>query len=393
MNKKIAIPVIVGAMLIIAALAWLLYNANSGEPAALRNASAGIISSYDLQAKDTRNKINELLNDLNEKAKEPGREEKVRPYYDRAIELKKIADSLITYIDTALASIRSQGAEAANEPLKINTPLALRNRLDAAYAKMMGLQPLEDTVLFNKQLRAERYPFDLRDTVGWEDHMLGNGVTKSIALMNLWRVKAMVTDIELLHIAALCEIANRGCRLPFSPYGAVAFPQSAYLFTGDRSEASIWLLNTKWLEETGHSIKEIKVDGKNVPVVNSVGHYTGIANVPGLHAHTGTITVDGGGDVGHSYDFKWEYFVAAPAVHVAYDKPIVLEAGKVEPVMITTGYIIPGDIVVSLSRGSIKGSDGHYVIKVDEPGTVKLIVARKFEGKIHNIDSFTYDVK
>lgn len=374
---------------LVISVALVLGGCNSrSEPDVICNASDIAVNSFDNQANYSREKAKELLNALDEYTKEPGKHEVAQPYYDQGIAVKKAADSFLNYADTVLSVIRRAGRYPINEEQEKMMPHAVRARLDVAYAKMMAMQTGNHKI----QLMEERFLQDFRDTAGWEERMFGNGVTKCMAIMNLSRIKATVAAMEEFHQRQIFESSRGGSGFRVAQFEAVAFPRSAYLLVGDKSEASVLFVDKNLLDNYKQSISDIIVDGGRMPVNNALYNFAYTETVPGLHTHHGKLILNlEQGKVVR--DFKWETFVFTPAAHVSYDKPITFEAGKAEALTINTEYAPTKDIAVSLSRGSINGKDGHYTIKVDEPGSVKLTVAYKKDGQIHAIDSFSYQVK
>lgn len=375
----------------LAAIMLLSCSEDNSEPEALVNTMTAASKNYSSEVKYTLLKTDQLLEEMKIGQDQPGRYKVVHPCYTNAIRKKTIADSFFSYIDGLITGIEHAQHYPINEQEKKTMPHAVRTQLDLTYEKMMDGE--NDDRMFDAVLKKGRFRQDFTDTAGWEDHLFGKGVTKSIAVMNLWRIKAAVAAIEQFHVEWYNRLALHMCSMRFDYYDAVAFPRSAYLFPGEQSDANILFVNKTGLKYNDKRIKAMMVDGHKIPVANSLHSYSYTENVPGKHTHYGKLMLEDDSNLYRGRDVKWENFVFTPAAHVTYDEPIALTAGKAEAIVITHEYVPSKDIIVSLSRGSISGSNGHYKIKVDDTGQVKLAVAYRQNGTVYKIDSFYYDVR
>jgi gliding motility-associated protein GldM len=85
--------------------------------------------------------------------------------------------------------------------------------------------------------------------------------------------------------------------------------------------------------------------------------------------------------------------VAKPSAVVSPDKMNVLYIGVPNPVSVSAPGIAKSDLRVSMSSGSLSGSQGHYTATVNSIGTATINVAGMVSGKLTNLGSTLFRTK
>jgi gliding motility-associated protein GldM len=130
-----------------------------------------------------------------------------------------------------------------------------------------------------------------------------------------------------------------------------------------------------------------------VKVNGGIGTYTVKTASEGLQKWGGVIKVkkpDGAYDY---YPFKSEYMVAKPAAAVSPDKMNVFYIGVDNPVSVSAAGVAPENLVVNITGGSISGSRGKYIVRVNSGTEAKISVGGKFGDKTTPMGTFPFRVK
>jgi gliding motility-associated protein GldM len=85
--------------------------------------------------------------------------------------------------------------------------------------------------------------------------------------------------------------------------------------------------------------------------------------------------------------------VAKPSAVVSPDKMNVLYIGVPNPVSVSAPGVAKSDLRVSMSGGSLTGSDGHYTATVNSIGTATINVSGMVSGKLTNLGSSLFRTK
>ncbi|MFH1004015.1 MAG: gliding motility protein GldM [Bacteroidota bacterium] len=162
----------------------------------------------------------------------------------------------------------------------------------------------------------------------------------------------------------------------FDTLSARVVANSNYVLIGEEYRAEVFMAAfsttsnpTIWLGAVDSSANKIKgpIDSTAVTVSKGVGTYIISPSTEGTIQWGGLIRMKDPADptIIHAYPFKSEYKSARPAIVVSPDKMNVFYIGLDNPVSISVPGIAAEDIQPSLSgKGSMSGSRGKYIVRV-----------------------------
>ena len=173
-------------------------------------------------------------------------------------------------------------------------------------------------------------------------------------------------------------------------FDAVAVAPTSYVLVGQPYTADVFL--------TAYDSKlspNITVSGSALSVNAGKGKYSGSTSSEGLHTWTAEISFkDNDGKIQHYTTPAQTYMVAKPSAVVSPDKMNVLYIGLPNPVSISAPGIAKENLRVSMSGGSISGSNGHYTANVTSIGEATISVSGELtKGKTSILGSSLFRVK
>jgi gliding motility-associated protein GldM len=196
----------------------------------------------------------------------------------------------------------------------------------------------------------------------------------------------------------------------FNKLSPIVIPNSNYVMSGSDYSAQIFLAafdtTAPPTVEIG-SVKKSKgqdgtitysVDnGKVVKVdtATNMATYTVRTSATGEKKYEGLIKIKSpSSDDTLVYPFESEYIVAQPSLVISPTKMNVFYVGVENPVDISVPGIPSNNILPSISGGTItKSAKGGYVVKVRAPGSVKVSVAAKIDGKTKPMGAMDFRAK
>jgi len=139
----------------------------------------------------------------------------------------------------------------------------------------------------------------------------------------------------------------------------------------------------------------ITVGGSSLPTEAGKGKYSGSTSSEGLKTWSATINVKQTDGTMKTYTTPTQsYMVARPSAVVSPDKMNVLYIGLPNPVSISAPGIAKENLRVSISGGSISGSNGHYIATVHSIGEATINVSGELtKGKVSALGSTLFRVK
>ncbi len=177
----------------------------------------------------------------------------------------------------------------------------------------------------------------------------------------------------------------------FDQLVAKVIAPSNYVLTGQDYQADVLLVAYDSRQDLN-----IVVGGQTLPVEAGLGKYKIRATSEGEKKWGGVIKVKNPA-TGQETDYPFEssYTVARPAAVVSPDKMNVFYIGVDNPVSISAPGVTPANLQPSISGGgSIKGSNGSYVVNVSSPGKVTVTVNGKGpDGKSSVMGASEFRVK
>lgn len=264
----------------------------------------------------------------------------------------------------------------------------LKKKLDALKAKMLNIiiDP-KDKVDYANNLTINTTPLVTKNVVkpDWVRENFGQMPAIAAHTM-LTKVKQDIKNAEgqmleycYKQIGSAVELKPED--IVFDVFSAKITAPSTYLMEGEAFEADVFLAASS----SGSKSKvSINVNGTNLPVNNEgVAKYRSVAGL-GEHTVNGTITVLND-RTNKSKPYKIEplkFTVAAPSAAISLDKMNVFYIGVDNPVSVNAAGVRTSDLNVSMSNGSISGSNGAYTVRVSAPAGKTTVSVKSNKGKV-----------
>jgi len=331
--------------------------------------------------------------------------ERAQPIYAKAMEARTISDSLNNYINGIAGLMEKEGGgyspgtgdvrKRDNQDipyrLMINQKRGaeLKTRINNTREKLFSLlsDGEKDGVLL--PLAANDPPAHQGIKSTWEESNFGDGIPLTAALTTLAKIQSDLKNSESTVIKKIFEEMDRAV-LNLDVFSAVAIAPSSYIIQGQPYNAEIFLTASDSKSEP-----QISVNGQALDVKNGKGIYTVNTAEEGTHTWSGIIKVRQTDGTVKEYSTPMQtYEVAKPSAVVSADKMNVFYIGVSNPVSISAPGIPKDRLKVSISAGSISGSDGKYSVSVSQPGDAHVVVsAETAPGKIQTLSNTNFRIK
>lgn len=375
---------------------------------------------------------------------------KTQPYYDRAIQVQKIAKETLEYIDQLkkhlvveidkpedpkMADLAIDSMKYINSKDNYDLPttimigedlnkikpktekfsaLELKEKIDICKAKL--LKALEDgpgvKVLPNIKVQVENSVKNGLNTeikyieqghdVGWVG-MNFYHLPLVAVLTNLTKMQNDINNAEADVISGLLS-AVKANDFTFDKLTARVIAPSSYIIAGDEYKADVLLVafNSSSNPEivlgsvdTVHN-KLLSESGK-IPVSGGLGKYSSRDASEGVKKWGGAIKVAKPDGTQEIYTFQSEYQVAKPAITVSPTKMNVLYIGVDNPLSIAAPGVAAEKTFPSISAGTltpVNVKNGEYIAKVTS-GTKEAIITvmGELNGQKKKMGEFKFRVK
>ena len=331
--------------------------------------------------------------------------ERARPIYEKAKKASSYTSELNTYVEGLQKLFETEGGgynEATGDiskrdnldispRLMINEPRAaeLKKKINETRGKLIALLDEKDRKNVSFSLEAKDPPNRGGVKRSWEQSNFGDGIPLTAALTALAKIKADTKNAEaevVKRVLGQMDVAV----VNLDQFAAVAVAPTSYLIAGQPYTAEVFLTASD-----SKSSPEISVGGSRLQVKEGKGTYTVNTSSEGIFSWTGTVRVkQTDGTIKTYTTTEQKYQVARPSAVVSPDKMNVFYVGVPNPVSVSAPGIPKENLLVTMSGGTISGSNGKYTVTVNTPGTTaKVNVAANVSGKVQNIGSSDFRVK
>jgi len=365
-------------------------NISDSLTASKTNVNTGINGTFDAFEKT------KLLQEP-ERAKEP---------YAKAQKAKKLADDLDAYVESLKTTLvkesggmsEATGDYAGREGLDFSVDLMVERRknayelhkkMDATREQLISLLDPKDQVGVKLPLQAvppkPRTGFPTKD---WEQANFGEGIPMGAAMTAFIKIQADIKNSENEVVKKILGKVDQA-QVNLDKFSAVAVAPTSYVLVGQPYTADVFL--------TAYDSKadpKITVDGSPIHVEGGKGKYIGSTSSEGLKKWKGTIQVKQADGTYKPYDIpEQSYMVARPSAVVSPDKMNVLFIGVPNPVSVSAPGVAKSDLRVTMSNGSLNGSNGTYTATVNSPGDATITVSGQVGGKTMTLGSTLFRIK
>jgi gliding motility-associated protein GldM len=366
-------------------------------------------------------------------------EPKAIPYYNKAIEAKKITQELYVYMEKLKHAIiagvedgpggdtlRLRYLEAKDnydipthkligdderQPVKGQfTAAELRDKIQSVHDKLIGLVK---EMQKNKKTELIKADYDvLLSRIGsMKPEATGeveDGVPVTWEILNFYHlptagvitnISKMQADLKNIEAEIISQFSTAAGKMlvKFNRLNAEVVSQSSYVQSGEPYNADIFLAASSTdfkpdnmqviIDPTSYDTINGTVEGGTpLPLINGVGKLTDAKGV-GDQNYKGVIRFRQPNGEYKLYPFKQKYTVAAPSVAVSSEKMNVFYIGVENPIAVSAAGIAPANLLVTADGGGITvkpNGAGKYIVKaISETKEGKInVAARSADGGV-----------
>ncbi|MGV3508770.1 MAG: gliding motility protein GldM, partial [Sphingobacteriaceae bacterium] len=330
--------------------------------------------------------------------------ERAKPIYAKAQQAQKIVGDLESHISGLKKRLTDAGqgidpetgdlVERSNQDIAPGIMInqkegaKLKAKINETRQKLLDLLDAKDreSVTFSLEAKdPEKRVNGVKKS--WEEVNFGEGTPLTAAMTILSKIQSDVKNAESDVIKKLFGKMDQAV-VTLDQFAAVAVAPTSYVIQGQPYTAEVFL--TAYDSKSNPSIT---VNGSSLQVRDGKGVYTTTAG-EGMHTWVGTIRVKkADGTYGEYKTAPQKFQVARPSAVVSPTKMNVFYIGVPNPVAISAPGIPKESLRVSMTGGSISGSNGTYTVKVSSPGTAKVVVSADINGKVQTIGSSDFRIK
>ncbi len=351
------------------------------------------------------NRQNDMLYDAFGKSLEQN-PEKVREWYERAIEVRRLSDELYDYADELKVRIakKTDGEEGDYTSLKNREDLeaatyvmltsgegqALYDAITEYRTRLLEMvtEPSQQEIILTS-LSTDVPNRDISLLKNWQEYHFENmPAIAAITLLTKIQNDVRYVEGEVLH--TLSKNIDMG-DVRVNQIQALVIPTSKNIVRGGNFSAQIILAAVDSTQRPQIYIGDQLLESEN-------GEYSVQCNKTGDFTLNGHMLVNDGAGTQTRYDFSQAYTVVDPTATVSASMMNVLYAGYSNPVSISVPGVPGSKISASISKGSgsIKsdGKGGYIVVptKVGEEVSIG-VTARNDGGKNQSMGEYTFRVR
>ena len=409
------------------------------------NVSAEVLDAFgavdDGLRKTTKNyteKNQVLYSDFNQQYVQ--NETKVKPWKDKADEVKKRSDELFEYIQDLKKEIIADNGQGdiedgviTAEGEIINKKIEGKDKTDAPSRVLIG--PNMDGKAFELKDKIQEYREYLVSLVDEDDLAVINSLETNLetkepppskdgtqkkwevyhfAHMPVAAVMPLLTKMQVDIRNSESEIVQylynqiSAGSIPFNKLEATVIPNTSYVLQGNEYMADVFIAAVdttappivligqydSTLTEEGTYEYEMIGNYDSCDVVNGRGKFSRMGSGLGKQTWGGLIKLMGPDGNYITRTFKREYTVAKPNLVISPTKMNVFYVGVENPVSISIAGVPGNKISPSITNASIrKQRDGEYIVLPKRPGNSLISVRAEIDGVSKNMGVAPFRVK
>lgn len=338
-----------------------------------------------------------------------GQRDRVKPFNDKAKEVKAAADAAYNYLQDWKERVINQAGGYDDEA---KTVIKKQDDIDASTFLLVekgGGDSIKNELLALRQLMLSKVTQDRDDLANQlpirivEPERSDNNPNADWKVGYFFNMPVMATvtllskfqnDIKNSEAMVLSQLMKEAgdIQVKFDAIEAIAVPKTSYALAGQKVEASIMLAayNKAVNPEVTAS------SGRVVTVENGVAQWETVASGVGLQTVRGTVSIDLGGRR-ESKDYEFQYMVGSTGASIQLDKMNVFYIGVPNPITVTAAGYSLEDVYVNIPGAEVVPNPevkGKFDVMVEKPGTVTAeIMARTNEGGPKQVGSMDLRVK
>ncbi|HRO41641.1 MAG TPA: gliding motility protein GldM [Flavipsychrobacter sp.] len=361
------------------------------------------ISSSNVSIQDKNKK---LYDSFDEQENQTGQKERVKPFNDKAKQVRLAAQQMYDYLETWKARIIEQSGGYDDEGKTVikreddidATTLLLVERKGGDSVKqriietrnlMLSAVSSNARSAFEKQLPLgiiEPSKSDNNPTADWKvGYFQSMPVMAAVTLLAKFQNDVRNSEAQIINQLAM-EAGD--VQVKFDEIKAIAVTENSYALAGQTVKAQILLAAyNKAVNPT------VTASSGRVVVKDGVASWETTAAGVGMQTVRGTVSLDMGGRV-ERRDYTFQYMVGSTGASIQLDKMNVFYIGVPNPITVSAaGYSIE-DISVNIPNASIAATGkGKWDVTVTTPGKVIASINAKTEKGVTSVGSMEIRVK
>ena len=332
--------------------------------------------------------------------------QKVRPWYDKAMKVKQLSDSLYNFAENLRWAIarETDGRDGNPDKLQNKEDLNASNTIMLSKYSGKGQMLHDHIVAFRNEML--NYVSDARERViilstlstdvpktedhlgkDWKQYMFEEMPSiASITMLTKLQNDVRNTEGEVLRTLAT-NIDLKDIRV--NELNAYVLPEATTLYPGQMFQSRIFMAAVDTTQRP-----EIYVNGKRI---EGDGAYSFKVNTPGEYSFEGYIEVPNAAGEVIRRNFSQRYNVIMPPLGatVAADLMNVLYAGFENPVSVSASGVPSNKISLSITGGQlIAKGDGKYVARPAKVGEdVVFSVTGVVSGRTQSMGTYSFKVR
>ena len=330
---------------------------------------------------------------------------KVRVWYAKAQEVKKMSDELYNFAEELKIAIvkEADGADGDihNVQNKEDLEAASQVMLAPGRAKGPKLQKMIEDFRYRavNMLNDDRLKKIITDNLNtevspkakalgknWQEYMFEQmPVAAAVTLLSKLQNDVRYAEGEILH-TLVSNIDVKDIRV--NKLSAFVIPEAKTIIRGERFSAQIVMAAIDTTQQP-----QIFIGGREVQLRNNT--YEFVTGKTGDFTLTGYMTMQDGGGQTIRRDFTQKYTVVDPSATVSADLMNVLYAGYSNPISVSIPGVPLNHVVATMSGGTLTPTGpGHYIARPSAVGQdVTISVSSTQAGKPQQMGQFTFHVR
>jgi gliding motility-associated protein GldM len=337
---------------------------------------------------------------------EAGQRERVKPFNDKAKQIKAEAEKTIKFLEEWKEKVVTQaggrdekGEIEKEDDINASTDLLVENkggdeikqRLIDVRAKMLSVVGQANA----KAALDKNLPIRIVDVKPTEDNRSGSWSYAHFHNMPTIAAVTMLAkfqnDVRNSEAAILNQLAIEAgdVQVKFDNFKAIAVPRNSYVLAGQKVEADIMLA----AYNNAINPTVTSSGGRVTKVEAGVASWETSAAGAGLQTVKGTVSINLGGRT-ETKPYEFQYMVGTTGASLQLDKMNVFYIGVENPVTVSAaGYSLQDVSLVIDDAQVVPGALGHYNVKVEKPGQRMAKIIAKDKTGSHEIATMPVRVK
>ncbi len=333
-----------------------------------------------------QSKNNELYMSLEANAQLPEARDRVRPFNEKAIEVKAEADKMVTYLEdwkkkviTAAGGYTSTGEIKAESDIDASTRLLveqkggndIKQRIATLRNYMLDRVNPEVRAEFEKDLPLridEPTKSDNNPQADWSTANFYNmPVMGAVTLFS-----KMQNDVRNSEAAIINQLTRESSAktIKFDEIIALGLSKTSYALQGQKVEGNIMIAAYNKSVTPRISVSS----GRVSQVKDGIGYWETTASGVGLQTVRGTVSLDFDGKT-QTRPFEFQYMVGTAGAALQLDSMNVVYAGLPNPISVSAAGYNMEDVSVSIPGAELTNTGkGRYVLNVS-PNTRSVLAS------------------